>query len=236
MPRKQGRKQGQRQAAPDTALIQPHKLSGADLALAKQALELADASWFALARACAFSSQLEFSHHFYRLPGLHESHTIGFIPGSYHLTSAPGGLRNMVERGKFTVMQAATVKSCLENALPFLASALEHTERLAQVMASADEVSSSSDSDTACDPESGDDVPICVWARRVVSDTRGWTIQADKLAREALDLLHALARSLGVLKELEAETEPRAQRSARFRLRHNLHTSSAIGPQGNGLK
>jgi len=230
MPRKS---QGKKRVA-DLELVQSHKLSGETLQLAEKSLKKADASWFALARACAFSSQLEFSHHFYRLPGLHESHVMGFIPGSYHLTSAPGGLRNMVERKKFTSMQAATVKNCLENALPFLANALKHTARLAQAMASADEVSSSSESDTGCEQDS--EAPLCAWARRVVSDTEEWTKKADQLAREALDLLHELAAEFQLGKLIGSESRARAARSARFRLQRGLHVSSAIGPQGNALE
>jgi hypothetical protein len=118
------------------------------------------------------------------------------------------------------------------SALPFLKNALEYTALAARSMQNPDDVSSSSDSDAAC---ASSDSSLCQWARQVVKDTQHWTRKAVKLAEAALEALRALETNLGVLSLVQRETRARAQRSATFRLRNNLHVSSAIGPQGNGL-
>lgn len=214
----------------DTDMLERHGISEARLKTLQAALDKSDSSWFALARACAFSSQLELLKHFYQIDGLHESHVLGLIPSAYHLSTAPGAFRNMVESQEEQLVLTCLAYSCTMKALPFLVNALAETRAMRTALPSQDEESTTDESeDDEERPRPLDDK-----GREVMDATERWLQRAIDDAVASVRLLEKFTgprRWSIVVKEAAA----REKRAVKVRRCKGLQTSSAIGPKAIGL-
>jgi hypothetical protein len=223
----------------DSLLLQPKKISDkARFAILKQALDKSDSSWFALARACASSSQLELLRHFYTLEGLHESHALGLDPAAYHMTTAPGAFRLMYEAREENLSALCLAYSCTMKSLPFLVNAMYWTAKMKASLPTLEEESTTG-SDSADDQAAAQATPLLKSsldkrASDLIDATLKWI---QKSLDDAINSLQKLSSFVGPKRWILVvkETKSRELRAVELRKQKGLHVCSTIGPDANAL-
>jgi len=197
-----------------------HKVNKSELETMNKIMHLLDAAWYAVARACAWSSQIEYLPAYVNRRDLHESHSLGLIPASYGLTTAPGAARLIVENEQYNELQIMELMTCARNALSFLENTIS-TLQLSR---------ESLDSD---DGDDGDDETRFVIES--LEETQNWCKKAVTGTKQALRLLRDSFLGKRAFDRLYTAAKRGEKRLIKERRRLGLECASAIGPIGEEL-